>query len=296
MRTLFLFHVYSGDMLFTAAGLLVVSVVADFTIPPRRHEIARRAARILFLLSVPLGALATVPLSRFVVIPLGAAWIAHMICGFGNRSRRAAFISGSLVLVLGLAALVPELAWRVKTSPRTPPPPKIFVMGDSLSSGGFGEDRTWVERLRSRMEIELVDLSSPSETTASAIQFQIPELSECERCGVLIELGGNEMLGGGSVEEYERNLRALIRESRERNAEVVWLLEFPPLPARWAWAAAQRRTARATGSILIPRRILAGVLVKEENTFDGLHLTDRGHAELAARVEPWLGGRTTGLE
>lgn len=289
MRTLFLFHVYSGDLLFTAAGLLAAAVIADLTLPPGRHEIARRAARVLFLLALPLGALATVPVPLVIVIPLVVAWTAHIVCGFGRRSRRAAVISGSAVVVLALAALVPELGWRLKDPPGTPPPSTVFVMGDSLSSGGFGEHGTWVELLASRTGIDLIDLASPSETTGSALQYQVEELSACDRCGVVIELGGNEMLGGSAVREFEQNLRSLITQSRARGAEAVWLVEFPPLPGRWWWAAAQRRTARATESILIPRRILARVLVKEENTFDGLHLTDSGHAELASAVEPWLG-------
>jgi acyl-CoA thioesterase I len=289
MRSLFLFHVYSGDMIFTAAGLLAVAVFADLLLPPDRYELARRTARILFLLAVPLGALATVPIPLLVAVPLVAAWIAHLVFGFGNRAGRAAATSGSLVLVLAVAALVPELRWRLETPPRPISPSKIFILGDSLTSGGFGESRTWVDRLRDRADVEIVDLASPSETTASALQFQIPEVSPCERCGVLIELGGNEMLGGGEVREFEQNLRTLIGESRARGAERVWLLEFPPLPARWGWAAAQRRTARATESVLIPRRILARVLVREGNTLDGLHLTDRGHAELAAHLGPWLG-------
>jgi lysophospholipase L1-like esterase len=296
MRTLFLFHVYSGDLLFTAAGLLAVAVIADLTLPAAGHEIGRRAARILFLLAVPLGALATVPVPLLIVVPLVVAWTAHIVCGFGRRSRRAAAITGSAAVVLALAALVPELGWRRQGPPEPPPPPRVFVMGDSLSSGGFGENRTWIEVLASRTGIDLVDLSSPSETTGSALRYQVPELSACDRCGVVIELGGNEMLGGDSVQDFERNLRALITESRVRGAEVVWLVEFPPLPGRWWWSAAQRRTARATGSILIPRRVLARVLVKEENTFDGLHLSDSGHAELAGRLEVWLGGRTTGFE
>jgi lysophospholipase L1-like esterase len=296
MRTLFLFHVYSGDMVFTAAGLLVVAVIADLALSPGRHEIERRAARILFLLALPLGALATVPVPLLIVVPLVAAWIAHIVCGFGRRPRRVAGVTGSAVVVLALAALVPEIGWRQQGPPEAPPPPTILVMGDSLSSGGFGENRTWIELLASRTGIDLIDLSSPSETTGSALQFQVPELSACDRCGVVIELGGNEMLGGDSVRDFERNLRSLITESRARGAEVVWLVEFPPLPGRWWWSAAQRRTARATESILIPRRILARVLVKEENTFDGLHLSDDGHAELAGRLEVWLVGRTTALE
>lgn len=291
IRQALLFHIYSGDVVFTAAALLALAVTLDLVLGDSGNEPLRRTARILFLLSLPLGALGTVPVPTWIAVPLIGAWIAYAATGFGRRSKRSAAISGGLVLILAAASLVPEIWWRLVEPPLSAPPTTVFVFGDSLSSGGFGETETWVDRLDGSSAVNFINFSMPSDTTGSVLQSQIPELDPnvCRSCGVLIELGGNEMLGDGSAREYERNLRALIEESRNRGAELVWLVELPPLPLRWSWAAVQRRTARETDTTLIPRRILASILVEEANTYDGLHLTDRGHGSLARKMRPWLG-------
>lgn len=297
IRQALLFHIYSGDLVFTAAALLALAVILDLVLGQSGNELVRRTARILFLLSLPLGALGTVPVPLWIALPFVAAWCGYAIIGFGRGSKRKAAISGALVLILGAASLVPELWWRLRKPPQISPPAAVFVFGDSLSSGGFGETETWVDRLDETTEPNFINLSMPSDTTESVLRYQITDLDTriCRSCGVLIELGGNEMIGDGSAREYERNLRVLIEESRNRGAEMVWLVELPPLPLRWSWPAAQRRTARETDTILIPRRVLASVLVEEANTYDGLHLTDRGHEELARQMSRWLGLGTDGL-
>lgn len=293
IREALLFHIYSGDVFFTAAAILALAVVADLSLPVNQNDLVRRTIRILFLLSLPLGALGTVPLPLWIAVPLIGAWTAHAMYGFGRRSRRAAMVSGGALLLIVGISLVPEIVWRLRQPPETAPPSTVYVFGDSLSSGGFGESRTWPDRLSETTGVALVNLSRPSDTTGSVLASQIGELDDsCRSCGVVIELGGNEMLGDGSAREYEQNLRALIAESRGRGAETVWLVEIPPLPFRWWWSAAQRRTARETGSILIPRRVLSSILVRDANTFDGLHLTDRGHQSLARHMSRWLGLKT----
>lgn len=291
IRQALLFHIYSGDVVFTAAALLALAVVFDLIVRDSGNELVRRAARMLFLLSLPLGALGTVPVPLWIAVPLVGAWIAYAATGFGRSSKRKATISGVIVLILAFSSLVPELWWRFREPPPSAPPATVFVFGDSLSSGGFGETETWVARLDRTSEVNLVNFSMPSDTTRSVLESQITELDPnvCQSCGVLIELGGNEMLGDGSAREYDRDLRALIEESRNLGAQLVWLVELPPLPLRWAWAAVQRRVARDTGTILIPRRVLASILVEESNTYDGLHLTDRGHEEIARQMSRWLG-------
>lgn len=285
-----LFHIYSGDIFFSAAIILTLAVIAGFLLPAGRYDLARRVIRTLFLLSVPLGALGTVPVPPGLAFALVGAWIAHAALGFGSHARRGAVLSGSILLLLAAASIAPEIAWRLRQPPELAPPPTIFVFGDSISSGGFGESRTWVDHLDGSGGTTFINLSMPSDTMDSVLRSRIGELEAgCRACGVVIELGGNEMLGNGSAREYEHNLRKLIAESREHGAERVWLVELPPLPGRWSWPAAQRRVARDTGCIAIPRRVLASVLVDEANTFDGLHLTDRGHHRLARLMSVWLG-------
>ncbi|MCI0456532.1 MAG: hypothetical protein L0Z62_06080 [Gemmataceae bacterium] len=67
------------------------------------------------------------------------------------------------------------------------------------------------------------------------------------------------------------------------------MLELPLLPRAWAFGAQQRRLAAKHGVVLIPKRLLAGLLLTEANVVDGLHLSPAGHARLPARLGPWLG-------
>ena len=67
------------------------------------------------------------------------------------------------------------------------------------------------------------------------------------------------------------------------------MFELPLLPGRWAYGAAQRRIASRHGIVLIPRRVLAGILLDPANTSDGLHLTQQGHEKLAGAVADWAG-------
>ncbi len=48
------------------------------------------------------------------------------------------------------------------------------------------------------------------------------------------------------------------------------MFELPVIPGKWAYGARQR--------------VLAKVLVKKENTFDGIHLTQAGHDAIASAV------------
>ncbi|HYT91625.1 MAG TPA: hypothetical protein VEL76_23130 [Gemmataceae bacterium] len=41
--------------------------------------------------------------------------------------------------------------------------------------------------------------------------------------------------------------------------------------------------------VLIPKRLLAGVILTGANVVDGLHLSSAGHARMAEQLGPWLG-------
>ena len=290
MRSALLFHIYSGDVVFTAGLLLTLAVVTDLVLSADQDERLRRIARILFLLSVPLGVFGTVPVPLWIAVPFLLAWLTHAALAFRGLPRRQVTISAVILLLLTAAMIAPEIAWRLHRPPSTPPS-SLFVFGDSLSSGGFGETRTWVDLIAESRSVQVTNLSRPSDTTDSVLETARDALDHgaCRGCGVVIELGGNEMLDGSSALAYERDLAALVTEVRARGAGTVWIMEIPPLPGRWRWPAIQRHVARESDAILIPRRVLASVLVDDDLTFDGLHPNDRGHRRLASTVRPWLG-------
>jgi acyl-CoA thioesterase-1 len=109
---------------------------------------------------------------------------------------------------------------------------------------------------------------------------------------VLVSIGGNDMLGNTSAADFAQDLEQLLVVARGEGSHprTVLMQELPLIPGAWAFRAAQRRLAAKHGVRLIPKRLLAGVVLAEENVVDGLHLSAAGHERMAERLEPWLGG------
>ncbi|MGZ8867963.1 MAG: GDSL-type esterase/lipase family protein, partial [Thermoanaerobaculia bacterium] len=238
IRAAILYHVYSGQLFFTALALFAIGITV-------------RRLRVLALLAIPLAFFSGTPMPLVAAIPLTLAAIVVLFRQFKGR------------MVVGLLAVVVaagiEIPWHVGNAGEVARAP-LFVLGDSLASGGFGEQSPWPERLGAR------NLSSPSETVASALERDPPVFHANDI--VIVELGGNDMLDGTPLAEFERSLDALL--GRLRGTRVV-MLELPILPGRWGYGSIQRRLARKHGAALIPKRLLARALTGAGNTTDGLH-------------------------
>ncbi|HET7704809.1 MAG TPA: GDSL-type esterase/lipase family protein [Thermoanaerobaculia bacterium] len=255
IRSAILYHVYSGHLFFTALLMFVVGISV-------------RRLRVLGLLALPLALFSGTPMPLIAAVPLLVAAIVVLVLPFKGR-----LVAGVLAVVIAAGI---EIPWHLGTAGEVARAP--LVLGDSLASGGFGETRTWPELLGSR------NLSSPSETVASALERELPVFQANDV--VIVELGGNDMLDRTPVVDFERSLDALL--GRLKPARVV-MLELPILPGRWGYGAIQRRLARKHGVVLIPKRVLARALTGVGNTTDGLHLTDRGHEQLARGLARTLG-------
>ena len=66
------------------------------------------------------------------------------------------------------------------------------------------------------------------------------------------------------------------------------MFELPLFPFQNAYGRAQRAVAKRHAVALIPRRHFARVLGMKDGTLDGLHLTQKGHDEMARRVAALL--------
>ena len=100
---------------------------------------------------------------------------------------------------------------------------------------------------------------------------------------VVLEIGGNDVLGPTSADDFEKNLeRLLTKVCRADNTVVMLELPLPPLYNRFG--AAQRRLARRFGVTLVPKRYFAGVLAEPGATLDGLHLSHVGHEAMSRMI------------
>jgi acyl-CoA thioesterase-1 len=135
---------------------------------------------------------------------------------------------GSLfVLLLGLA--LTSVA-RAETAA-----PALLVVGDSISAGyGLASGKGWVNLLGDRLQAEgyrynLVNASISGDTTASGLARLPAALKQYKPAVVIVELGGNDALRGGSLAATRANLDAMVAAAQAAKARVLVVgMQLPP--------------------------------------------------------------------
>lgn len=284
MREAIAFHLFSGHAWFTAGAVVLAVALVDLSRAFVRHPRVASAARVAGLIACAAAALSGTPaplwLAIAAIVPLGVMLFVT-IGSPGDAIRRT--VAGATLLVAG-AAIAAEVPYHFTASTPQRSSRPIVVIGDSLSSGGFGEGAPWPAILATSRRV--TNASQPSENVSLALRDVVSLLREATADTIVVlEIGGNDMLDRKPAAEFERDLHALVREAAGRT---VVMLELPVMPGMWRFGAAQRRVAQAAGVVLVPKRVLARVLTRPSNTVDGIHLTQRGHDELARAIAPWI--------
>ena len=108
----------------------------------------------------------------------------------------------------------------------------ILVYGDSLSAGyGINPKDGWVELLQTDLGSDhtLINASISGETSSGGLARIEITLDELKPDLVLLELGANDGLRGGSVDLLKENLHAMITQIRNRNIDLVLIgISVPP--------------------------------------------------------------------
>lgn len=292
-----LFLLVGGDGWFLCGSVFLAAAAADccgaLDAPGRFRAGLRRALHFLLVLAMPLAALTGTPLPLWSAVPLLVAAPAYAFAGWGHADRRVRIGLAAAAGACVLLALLLELPHRIPPSPPTGRPQRLIVVADSLSSGGYGERMAWPEILAAE-GLPVRDLSMDGATVGTALQHKIPVVRREARPGdwVLVELGGNDMLGNTGPDEFAGQLDRLLAELRGDPAapRTVVMMELPVPLGQWAFGRHQRELAARHGVVLIPKRVLAGVLLADGHTGgDRIHLTQAGQDALAAALRPWLG-------
>jgi len=129
--------------------------------------------------------------------------------------------------------------------------------------------------------IRVKNLSSVGAFTAEGLGMAAKVESE-DRV-VLIEMGGNDLIGGVLSVQFGRSLDALLQKVTAPGRTVV-MFELPLLPDRISYGQIQRRLAKKYGVWLIPKRYFTGVIGGANATSDGLHLLPEGTRRMATVV------------
>ena len=191
----------------------------------------------------------------------------------------------ALLLALLLAQCLVMAAIEIlhSTPPKIPLPAgdTLFVIGDSLSIGADPPGKPWPELLGDRARLKVRNLGFGGATVATSLDNTT--LIDQDDALVILEIGGNDLLGGTGVAEFRRDLETMLARVCRPNRRVV-MIELPLPPFYNRFGRVQRELARSHGVTLVPKRYPAAILCTPGGTVDGLHLSNTGHTLLAQEL------------
>jgi acyl-CoA thioesterase-1 len=279
--TSFLIYFFgSGLAFFFGVGLLLTALLlATAESKPRLRQCARLAAAVGFVFVV----LSAVPLPRWVLISLVILLIGWGIAELFLAKRQwwRLFVRAT-VWFAWLAVAAIELPHQFVPPIQATGRPALWIVGDSVTAG-VGDKKTvlWPRILADAHGIAVHDRSQMGATVSTALRKL-----EKEPLGdgiILLEIGGNDLLGPTKLADFEEQLDQLLGHVCGPGRTVV-MFELPLPPLCNEWGVVQRRVAAKYGVVLIPKRVFVTVLTTGEATLDSIHLSQSGHEAMADAV------------
>ncbi len=220
------------------------------------------------------------PIPEWLVYPAMAAVSAWYVGEWVRPRRGALQVASRAIAIIGiLSCLAAELPWHFLPAIAPPEHRRLYVVGDLISAGlGHAQITPWPAVLQGLAHIEVSNLAIAGANTETALRELDGQRSL--RGLVLVEIGGNDMFGAQSPEDYARHLDALLSRLGQI-AETTVMIELPVLPGSREYAVIQRRLARKHQIPLIPKRQFACILTEPGSSLDGVHLTQQGHNAMA---------------
>jgi acyl-CoA thioesterase I len=272
----FLYHIASGQSFFTGVAFVILGAVAS----TRSKPIAKRIAA----LALPIGAVAIVVSSAaipywYYAIAIGAT-ATWAIAAWLEKWRRWTLFA--LIAAWGVAAAI-EASYSLVPTLKPAPSRAITVIGDSLTTGlgNYDKSECWPEILAREHDLEVQDIAQAGETTASALKRAKDRGIHASL--VVLEIGGNDLLGSTTSAQFERDLDALLAHVCTPERQVL-MFELPLPPFNHEFGRIQRSLARKYNVSLVPKRVLLSVLAPSDSTVDTIHLTQAGQRRMAESV------------
>ena len=157
----------------------------------------------------------------------------------------------------------------------------IYIVGDSISAGIDKKEKTWPAVLGDLSQMKVVNLARPGSTVETAM-YEIRGVPLTNSL-VIVEIGGNDLLGNTDSRTFYRQLDELLGNLKSQTSQIV-MFELPLLPFWNNFGRDQRILAAKYGVTLIPKKYLVQAFSGNGNTIDGLHLSQKGHDELAGSI------------
>ncbi|HEX4144155.1 MAG TPA: GDSL-type esterase/lipase family protein [Pirellulales bacterium] len=275
------FYIFgSGLAFFIGVGMILAGLAASFG----GGRIWPRVSPVLIVVGTIVAVYSGTPLPIwFFAIAILLTIAALILPRIGpSVSQKAKHGLRVLVALAWLGGVAVELPYHFP--PNVPPVDtrQLYLFGDSLAAG-LKDDRTnnWPELLARAHDLNLVNYARAGATVASAVE-RARDASLGDGV-VLLEIGGNDMLGTTSAQDFKANLRQLLELVCGPARQVV-MFELPLLPLKNEFGRAQRELASEFQVLLIPKRFLIGIITGDGATVDSIHLSAKGHQQMTEPV------------
>jgi acyl-CoA thioesterase-1 len=275
-----IFFFGSGLAFFLGVALVLTALL--LTTAERKPRL-RRLARLAAAVGLVFVVLSAVPLPWWVLASLVILLIGWGIAElFLAKRQRWRLLVRATVGFGWLAVAAMELPHQFVPPIGATGRPPLWIVGDSVTAG-VGDKKTvlWPRLLADAHGITVHDRSQMGATVSTALRKL-----EKEPLGegiILLEIGGNDLLGPTKLADFEEQLDQLFAHVCGPGRTVV-MFELPLPPLCNGWGVVQRRLAAKHGVLLIPKRVFVTVLTAGEATLDSIHLSQSGHEAMAEAV------------
>lgn len=266
------------------SGAIVIILAVILSLSKKENISLKVAVNLLFVSGIIFLWLSSVPFflkSEWLMLLL--VFIFLVMFHFRNRMQeKFLYIVRCLILFLALFYIIFEIPYFL--CPEIPDKnyKKMYLIGDSISGGvGFKGEKTWHERMAEKHNIEIKSYSVGGAKVST--MFNSAARIQDEDALILLEIGGNDILRRTALKQYESDLEKLLQIVCKPGRTVV-MFGLPAPPFFPEIVSIQRSLSEKYGVILIPRRYFSSMLAGNENSVDGLHLSNSGHERMANMI------------
>jgi len=281
----FMYYLISGVSFFIGAGLVAGALTLKLIINKKQANII---SLVFFIFGFSLVLVSATPLPLWFY----AIWLISTLFWISQAFRKKPsskihFRIGAVCLILvPIMACVWEMFYFFPPNIPDRNFNAVYVVGDSVSAGLNRRIETpWPDILRERQSLKVVNLAQPGATLTLARE-QAAEIPAGDSL-IILEIGGNDIIAKIKPAQFKTDLEDLLASVQHPERTLV-MFELPLLPFTAEYGRIQRSLAKKYDVILIPKRYFAGIICRTENTLDGIHLSKKGHQEMAAMVADLL--------
>jgi acyl-CoA thioesterase-1 len=267
------FHIVSGDAFFTGIALLIAASLSSLS----SRTVVARASAPLFLIGAAAVVLSSTPIPLWYCI----AWLITLVGWFVSWFVKSWRLWAVRVFVIAccVADLI-EFPYRFSPTMSPVSTRSVSIIGDSVTAGVDRDEKseTWPKLLARQHHVKVQDISHMGDTAASALKRVLNSGSLSSI--IVVEIGGNDVLGSTSPAQFRKDLDALLTTLQSPDRQIV-MFELPLPPFYHEYGSVQRSLALRHGVKLIPKRRFLSIIAGGESTLDSIHLSQSGHQQMA---------------